>query len=140
MDTRIPSLVSQGKQLQLTRKEPSSDTANRKNESAWMLLTEDLVQAVSHISNVPLVKVLGLVGRGASAGFESSIDEVVQAFYLLLLIQDGDVVLEWIGYPFALVANVRDSLSHSIVSNYSFSGGSWANCERQKLSSKHIAT
>ena len=71
-----------------------------------MLLTEDLVQAVSHIPDVPLVKVLGLVGWGASAGFESSIDEVVQASCLLLLVQHGDVVLELIGYPFALVADI----------------------------------
>lgn len=71
-----------------------------------MLLTEDLVQADSHVSDVPLVKVLGLVGRGASAGCESSINEVVQASCLLLLVQDGDVVLERIWYPFAMVADV----------------------------------
>lgn len=38
------------------------DTTKQEYKSALMLLTEDLVQAVSNIPHIPLVKVFGLVG------------------------------------------------------------------------------
>ncbi len=72
----------------------------------WKLLTEDLVQTVPHISYIPLIEVLRLIGRVPSAGFESSINEVVEASHLLVVFQDGDVVLEWVWYPLAPEAHV----------------------------------
>jgi len=79
---------------------------NFQSHRTWKLLTEDLIQTIPHISYIPLIEVLRLIGRVASAGFESSINEVVEAPHLLVVFQDGDVVLEWVWYPLAPEAHV----------------------------------
>lgn len=74
-----------------------------------------VVRAHKHIGNTlalhsqnPLVKVLGLgVGHTALHG---RINETINGLDLVLLWQDGNVVLEGIGDPEALVANVGDAL------------------------------
>lgn len=74
-----------------------------------------VVGAHEHISNTltlhsqnPLVKVLGLsVGDTALHG---SVNEAINGLDLVFLGQDGDVVLEGVRNPEALVANVGDSL------------------------------
>lgn len=63
---------------------------------------------VTHLSHDPLVEVLGLLlGNGALQG---SIDKTVNGGNLVLLGQNGDVVLEGVGDPEALVADVGDTL------------------------------
>lgn len=62
----------------------------------------------THLSHNPLVEVLGL--RLGDCGLEGSIDEAIHACNLVLLGQHGDVVLEGVGDPEALVADVGDSL------------------------------
>lgn len=71
---------------------------------------ENLIQTISNIPNVPLVKVTRLVRGGTRAGLESSINKTVQALHLLVFGQQGDVVLEGIGDPTVLVADVGDTL------------------------------
>jgi hypothetical protein len=71
---------------------------------------EDLIQTLSNISDIPLVKVAWLVRRCSAASIESCVDERAEAFCLLLLGQHGNVVLERVRNPNALVANIRDSL------------------------------
>lgn len=71
---------------------------------------EDLSQTLSHISDVPFIKVLGLVRGVAATGFQCGVNQAIQAFRLLLLGQYGDVVLERIGNPLALITDVRDAL------------------------------
>lgn len=74
-----------------------------------------VVWAHKHIGNTlalhsqnPLVKVLGLgVGHTTLHG---RINETINGLDLVLLGQDGNVVLEGIGDPEALVANVGDAL------------------------------
>lgn len=73
-------------------------------------LTEDLVQAVSNFLNVPLVKVMGLVGGSTDAGVESSNEELFEASSLLLFIQHGNVVLEGIGNPAIPETDIGNSL------------------------------
>lgn len=85
----------------------SNDVDNRKlPRRPSNLLTEDLIQAIPDIPDVPLVKVLGLVRRGADAGLKGSIDEVVEASGLLLRFQDGNVVLERVGHPAVLESDI----------------------------------
>lgn len=62
----------------------------------------------THHANNPLVEVLGL-GVG-NAGLHGSIDHTIDTLDLLLLGQHGDVVLEGVGDPFVLAANVGDTL------------------------------
>lgn len=50
----------------------------------YNIRTENLVQAISHISDIPLVKVGGLVGWRADAGLEGSINKILEASSLLL--------------------------------------------------------
>lgn len=61
----------------------------------------------SHAQN-PLVKCPGL-GIG-NAAFECRVDKAVDAYNLVILGKHGDVVLERVGDPKALVPNIRDSL------------------------------
>jgi len=60
------------------------------------------------VSDDPLVKVLGL-GVG-NAVLKGSVDHALQTSDLVLLGEHGDVVLEGVGDPEALVADVGDSL------------------------------
>lgn len=62
----------------------------------------------THHADDPLIEILGL-GVG-DAGLESSINHAVNALHLLLLGQHGDVVLEGVGNPLLLAANVGDTL------------------------------
>jgi hypothetical protein len=62
----------------------------------------------THHANNPLVEGLGL-GAGDTS-LKSSVDHAINAPDLLLLGKHGDVVLERIGYPLALAANVGDTL------------------------------
>jgi hypothetical protein len=59
---------------------------------------------------VPFVKVLGLVGGWADAGFKCCVNEIVQTLDLFLLGQNSDVILEGVRDPNALVPDVRDAL------------------------------
>jgi hypothetical protein len=69
---------------------------------------EDVGNANTSVSDDPLVKVLGL-GVG-NAVLKGSVDQTIQTSDLVLLGEHGDVVLEGVGDPKALVANVGDSL------------------------------
>lgn len=71
---------------------------------------ENLVQAFSNVANIPLIKVAGLVCGSTHASLEGSIDKTVETLDLLIFGQQGNVVLERIGDPAVLVANVRDTL------------------------------
>jgi hypothetical protein len=62
----------------------------------------------THHTDDPLVEVLGL-GAG-NASLHGSIDHAVNALDLLSLGQHGDVVLEGVGDPLLLAADVRDTL------------------------------
>lgn len=71
---------------------------------------KDLRQTLPDISNVPLVKVLGLVQRRPRPGVQGGVDQALEAPGLLLLGQDCNVILEGIGHPLGLVPHVRDAL------------------------------
>lgn len=69
---------------------------------------EDVGDVVAHLSHDPLVKVLGL--RLCDGALHSSVNETVNGSDLVLLWQHGDVVLEGVWDPEALVADVGDAL------------------------------
>lgn len=46
---------------------------------------EDLSQTLSHISDIPFVKVHGFVRGRADTGFQRGVNQAIQAFRLLLL-------------------------------------------------------
>jgi hypothetical protein len=69
---------------------------------------EDVGNTLTHHAHNPLVKVLGL-GVGDTA-LESRVDDALDTVDLVLLGKHGDVVLEGVRDPEALVANVGDSL------------------------------
>lgn len=69
---------------------------------------EDVGNSLTHHAHNPLVKVLGL-GVGNTA-LESRVNDTLDAVDLVLLGEHGDVVLEGVRNPEALVANVGDSL------------------------------
>lgn len=69
---------------------------------------EQIGNATPHHAENPLIEVLGLcVGH---AGFQGGIDHAIQAFDLVLLGQHGDVVLERVGHPEALAADIGNAL------------------------------
>ncbi|KAH0194592.1 Udp-Galactopyranose mutase in complex with Udp, partial [Aureobasidium melanogenum] len=70
---------------------------------------EEVGNTLTHHSDDPLVKVLGL-GVGDS-GLHGGINHAVNALDLLFLGKHGDVVLEGVGDPLLLAANVGYSLS-----------------------------
>jgi hypothetical protein len=65
---------------------------------------EEVSNAHTHLAHDPLVKVLWLCV--CHAGFESGVDEAVHALGLVVLVQHGQIVLEGVGDPLALAANV----------------------------------
>ena len=69
---------------------------------------EKVGNANTHHADDPLVEVLGLSVSHAS--LESSIDHAINALDLLLLGQHGDVVLEGVGDPLTLAADVGNTL------------------------------
>jgi len=69
---------------------------------------EEVGNTDTHHADDPLVEVLGLLVGHAS--LQSGIDHAVNAPDLLLLGKHGDVVLEGVGDPFVLAANVGDTL------------------------------
>jgi hypothetical protein len=69
---------------------------------------EDIGDTSTHHADDPLVEVLGLVASDTSA--DGSIDEAINTLDLVLLGEDGDVVLEGVGNPELLVADVGDTL------------------------------
>ena len=69
---------------------------------------EDVGDTLTAVPHDPLVKVLGL-GVGDTV-LESGIDQPVYALDLVVLGKHGDVVLERVGDPKALVAHVGDAL------------------------------
>jgi hypothetical protein len=69
---------------------------------------EDVGNTLAGVADDPLVKVLGL--RVGDAALEGGIDEAIHAGNLVLLGQHGNVVLEGVGDPEALVADVGDAL------------------------------
>lgn len=69
---------------------------------------EDIGDTSTHHADDPLVEVLGL-GVGDTS-LHGSIDHAINALDLLLLGQHRDVVLEGVGNPFSLAANVGDTL------------------------------
>ena len=70
--------------------------------------SKDIRQGRSQIPHIPLVKVLRLsVGH---AGVQRSIDQGVDTLDLVVLGQNRDVVLEGVGHPETLVADIGDTL------------------------------
>ena len=69
---------------------------------------EDVGETLTVHTQDPLIEVLGL-GVG-DTDLQGGIDEVRETLGLILLGQDGDVVLEGVGDPEALVADVGDTL------------------------------
>ena len=69
---------------------------------------EDVGNTLAHHAHNPLIEVLGL-GVGDTA-LQRSVDEAIHTLDLVLLGQHGDVVLEGVGDPEAIVANVGDTL------------------------------
>ena len=69
---------------------------------------EDVGNTDTHHTDDPLIEVLGLgVGH---ASLQGSVNHAIDALDLLLLGQHGDVVLEGVGDPFVLAADVGDTL------------------------------
>ena len=69
---------------------------------------EDIGKTLAVHTQDPLIEVLGLsVGN---ANLQGSVDEVGETTSLILLGQHGNVVLEGVGNPEALVTNVGDTL------------------------------
>lgn len=69
---------------------------------------KEVSQTNTHLAQNPLVKGLGLdVG---DARLESGIDHALDAAHLLLLGKHGNVVLEGVGNPLALAADVGNPL------------------------------
>lgn len=69
---------------------------------------EDISNTIAHHADNPLVKVLGLnVGDAALKG---CVNDAVNALDLVLLGEHGDVVLEGVGNPQLLVADIGDAL------------------------------
>lgn len=69
---------------------------------------EHVGETAAHGAQNPLVKVLGLAG--GDAGLERGVNETVDGLDLVLLGKHGDVVLEGVGNPLALEADVGDTL------------------------------
>lgn len=69
---------------------------------------EDIGKTLAVHTQDPLIEVLGL--RAGNASFQSGVNEIRQALGLVLLGKNRDVVLEGVGDPEALVANVGDTL------------------------------
>lgn len=69
---------------------------------------ENVGDVRTHLAHDPLVKVLWLCL--GDCGLQGSIDETIHACNLVLLGQHRDVVLERVGDPEALVADVRNTL------------------------------
>ncbi len=69
---------------------------------------EHVGKTATHGAQNPLVKVLGLASGDAS--LERGVNEALDGLDLVLLGQHGDVVLEGIRNPLALVADVGDAL------------------------------
>lgn len=63
-----------------------------------------------NISNIPFVEVARFVCGSTDTGLQGSVNKAVETFHLLLLGQHGDVVLEGIGNPATMVADVGDTL------------------------------
>lgn len=69
---------------------------------------EDIGKTLAVHTQDPLIEVLGLsVGN---ANLQGSVDQVGETTSLILLRQHGNVVLEGVGNPEALVTNVGDTL------------------------------
>lgn len=71
---------------------------------------KDLVQALSNVSDVPLIKVARLIRRSPPTSFKSSVYQTTKASSLLFLRKNRNVVLERIWDPKALVPDIRDAL------------------------------
>lgn len=69
---------------------------------------EQVGETDTHLAENPLIEGLGL-GTGDTC-LQGSIDQAVNALDLLLLGKHGDVVLEGVGNPLLLAADVRDTL------------------------------
>lgn len=69
---------------------------------------EEIGDTLSHVADDPLVEILGLCVGNAS--LESGVNHAVQALYLLLLGQHGNVVLEGVRDPLLLAAHVGNAL------------------------------
>ena len=69
---------------------------------------EDVGYPFTAVPQDPFVEVLGL--RGCDAVLQSSVDHAVYALDLVVLGQHGNVILEGVRHPEALVAHVGDAL------------------------------
>lgn len=71
---------------------------------------EDLSKMLSHVSYVPLIEILRPVRGVADTSFKRGIYQTLDTSCLLLFRQNGDVILERVWYPLALIADIRDPL------------------------------
>lgn len=69
---------------------------------------EEVSDANTHVTKNPLVESLGF--RVGNTGFQSGINQAINALNLVLLGKHGDVVLERVGNPLALAAHIGDTL------------------------------
>lgn len=69
---------------------------------------EEVSNADTHLAHNPLVEVLGL--GVCHASLECGVNQAVDTLGLVVLVQDGQVVLEWVGDPVALAADIGHTL------------------------------
>lgn len=69
---------------------------------------EDVCNALTNVSQNPLVKVFWLVA--CHSCLDCSVDQPLQTLDLVLLWQHGNVVLEWVWHPQSFVADIGDAL------------------------------
>jgi hypothetical protein len=69
---------------------------------------EEVGDADTHLAQNPLVKVLGL--GVCHARLECGVNQAVDTLGLVVLVQHGQVVLEWVGDPLTLAADVGHTL------------------------------
>ena len=69
---------------------------------------EEVGNTNTHLTHDPFVKVLGL--GVCHASLKCGVDQAVNTLGLVVLVQHGQVVLEWVGDPLALAADVGDTL------------------------------
>lgn len=71
---------------------------------------KNLIQMLPNIATVPLIKVIRFICRNTSTSIQGRINQAADRFDLVFLIKHRNVVLERVGNPAALVADVGNTL------------------------------